>query len=454
MRSASLLVTLCIAGLLVAPAGASAGGFYASAVGARAGAMGGAFIGLADDYSAVYWNPAGATRIEGAQLTVTGADFLPLASREGWISFEGADIGGARVASEIQATSDVKHFFAPGAFLYVDPGPARVLFDKIGVCFYTLADHGVFWDGSEVYDDIIEAYGTDPSYEEGYRQVMGDPPDFQSRVTGYSVSPVFAKDFGPSFSLGVAGNFVYGRFEYMTGSWHEETFEDSSRLHPYQFEEDLKGWAYGATVGAMYRVSDDVSIGAVVRTPMTFSLEGDVAVSSTWEDYVSPSQTEDFELTFPLWAGAGLAYRNFLADGLTMTADIDYTQWSAVDEIVRTTDEELPLGLGTTTLDWEDAIGFGVGFDYRLSQAASLRLGYHSSPSQTPDETFDFALPQTAHDIVTLGFGYRSKAWLADVSLEYAAGQSVELGFGPDTETLGDNLHDVIVPTLSFTYFF
>src|SRR5690242_5810640 len=36
-----------------------AGGFEGPGIGSRATGMGGAFIGLADDWTAIYWNPAG-----------------------------------------------------------------------------------------------------------------------------------------------------------------------------------------------------------------------------------------------------------------------------------------------------------------------------------------------------------------------------------------------------------
>ncbi len=45
--------------------------------GSKAIAMGGAFIGLADDYSAVFWNPAGLTQMTEKNLAIFGADVLP-----------------------------------------------------------------------------------------------------------------------------------------------------------------------------------------------------------------------------------------------------------------------------------------------------------------------------------------------------------------------------------------
>ena len=51
--------------------------------------MGGAFVGLADDYSAVYWNPAGITQIKGMEVTIEGHDVVSLASREGFVAYYG-----------------------------------------------------------------------------------------------------------------------------------------------------------------------------------------------------------------------------------------------------------------------------------------------------------------------------------------------------------------------------
>ena len=45
----------------------SANGLNLNGVGSKAIAMGGAFIGQADDFSAIFWNPAGLTQMQGPQ---------------------------------------------------------------------------------------------------------------------------------------------------------------------------------------------------------------------------------------------------------------------------------------------------------------------------------------------------------------------------------------------------
>jgi hypothetical protein len=48
--------------------GTTAGNFLKIGIGAKAGGMGGAFVGLADDPSAVYWNPAGLSQLGCSQV--------------------------------------------------------------------------------------------------------------------------------------------------------------------------------------------------------------------------------------------------------------------------------------------------------------------------------------------------------------------------------------------------
>ena len=46
-------------------------------VGSRAMGMGGAYVGIADDYSALYWNPAGLGFLEGTELALMHVNWLP-----------------------------------------------------------------------------------------------------------------------------------------------------------------------------------------------------------------------------------------------------------------------------------------------------------------------------------------------------------------------------------------
>ena len=456
MRSNGSALFVALLVLIVAPGLAAASGIYVPALGPRAGSLGGAFIGLADDYSAVYWNPAGIVQIRGTEASVSAADVVLLASRDGTYEFQGDEGDPDLFAVEnIRATSCADHHFAPGVFLFADPGPLKGILSKVGICAYTVVDYGARWEGEDVWDSFAW---------QGYDEIVreGDPPNYESRIRAYVISPVIATELSDKLSVGIAGHALYGHFELTNGAWvdttafvhNDTTSVDTWTLHlnPYQMSEDLTGWAYGATVGALYRVSDRMSLGASVRTPMTVTFDGTVEVTSTSDDYVSPLQNESFDFTFPMWAGAGFAYRDFMFDGMTLTADVQWTQWSKVSEIAREVDNDLPNGLGTTTLDWENTLEFGFGLEYRVSRSVSMRFGYRSSPSPVPDSTYDFAMPVASKSVIGVGVGYRRDVWALDMSLVYQAGQKRRLAVAGDEDH--KYLDDVMVPSLSLTYGF
>src|SRR5882672_11412239 len=60
-----------------------ASGFSTQLVGAKALGQGNAFAGLADDPSALYFNPAGITQLKGTQLSVGGEALVAYVNRTG-----------------------------------------------------------------------------------------------------------------------------------------------------------------------------------------------------------------------------------------------------------------------------------------------------------------------------------------------------------------------------------
>src|SRR5476649_2035246 len=63
--------------------GVGSSGFSTQFVGAKALGQGNAFVAEADDPSAVYFNPAGMSQLQGTQLSVGAAGLLPFTDRSG-----------------------------------------------------------------------------------------------------------------------------------------------------------------------------------------------------------------------------------------------------------------------------------------------------------------------------------------------------------------------------------
>jgi long-chain fatty acid transport protein len=467
MRSSGFMLITWVTVLVLAPVIAMANGFYGPSVGVRAGAMGGAFIGLADDYSAVFWNPAGITQIKGMELTASGQDVLSLASRDGFIEFDGDGTAPAdRFAlGSIAVTSDARNLLAPGVFFYTDPGPLRGIVDKVGITAYTLGDYGSLWNGGEVIDGFI---GHQDNFDFVY--FAADVPDYESRVKTYVISPVVAREVMPGLSVGLTANIAYSHLTLhdvliVETAYPIDTPEEEDdwllELLPFRLSDDVTAWGYGATLGVLYRANSQISVGATVRSPMTMSFEGTYGMTASGgylpED-IAWKFASDFEMRYPMWAGAGMAYRDFIFDGLLFTADLQWTDWSTFEEIQRNVDWSYPFtgedmfGFERTDLLWEDTITFAMGFDYRLNRSLSVNLGYRSEPSPTPDETFNFMMPQTDKSVVSVGASYRHDFWRAAFALEYQASET--LRFSDQGDMNGKHLEDRLVPMLSLTYAF
>jgi len=73
-----LSLTLALAAVLTT--GLFANGLNLNGFGARSAAMGGAFVGLADDFSAVFWNPAGAAGFRQTTYGFYATDLVPSAT--------------------------------------------------------------------------------------------------------------------------------------------------------------------------------------------------------------------------------------------------------------------------------------------------------------------------------------------------------------------------------------
>ena len=471
MRSSRSMLITSLAVLIMGPVLALANGFYTPTMGPRAGAMGGAFVGLADDYSAVYWNPAGITQIKGMELTATGHDVVGLASRGGFVRYYGdvAHQPGDRFAlAEIGAKGLVSNRTAPGVFFFTDAGPLRSVFDKVGIAAYTLTEYGSEWSGNDVLrEEDFVSFPADVFFVD--EELVADMQDYESRMKTYVFSPILAREVLPGLSVGVTANLVYSHFTlkdvYMDPDVEvTETptgYEYELRITPVQHTDDVTGWGYGATVGVLYRVGRQFSAGVTYRSPMTMAYEGKFGLLVSDGTDVDKEQHDlDFEMRFPTWIGAGFAYRDLLFDGLTMTGDVHWTDWSAFENINRNIawaatsafTGEFQDGLDTTRLDWEDTIEVAVGFDYRLKRSLSLNLGYRNSPSPAPDVTYNFIMPQSAKNVIGLGVTYRQDFWFASFGLEYHAGDKREITGTEDMN--GKHVDDLLIPSLAFTYAF
>jgi long-chain fatty acid transport protein len=363
--------------------------------------MGGAFIGLADDYSAVFWNPAGLTQLEDSSLTVGGEFVFPKMTYK----FDLANI---------DATSKSKVYPLP--FL----GYFKALSPKIvaGFAVYAPSGIGAAWNGA----DLVNLVGASYTWE--------------SMIGCFTASPTIAVQLSPAFSVGLSLNLNYGMLEVNQGI-----------PGLGQYTEKINGLGFGATLGALFKPNKMLSIGLTLRTPSKIKLSGTLDVAALAAFGLAGSSDVDREVTWPLWGGVGIALKPM--EPLTITFDAQYGDWGKMDKIGLTATDatwNVPLppfggasiaNLFELDLAWESTWHYRLGMQYMVKKCLALRAGYYYDPAPGPDTRLNIVLPSPDSHWLTFGIGVIKPKFNIDLLADYNLG-GIDRDADPVAAALGD----------------
>jgi long-chain fatty acid transport protein len=153
--------------------------------------------------------------------------------------------------------------------------------------------------------------------------------------------------------------------------------------------------------------------------------------------------------------------------GLTQTGDLQWTQWSTLDQIeLKFIDPYWSLfmtasGENKMHLEWKDALQIRFGAEYWLRENLALRGGYYYDPTPTPDKTMNFLLPSYTFNVFTVGLGYTLDGLVIDLGFEFLAGKKRDVEYAkwlldPAFAHAQPGVYDMsmIVPNISISYKF
>jgi long-chain fatty acid transport protein len=389
-------------------------GLNLNGIGARAVAMGGAFVGLADDFTAVFWNPAGIAQFDKKYFGFYGTDIIPSMS----YMLEVPTIIGPVTLADAESVS--KHNLA-GLASYYHPVSENVV---AGFAVYVPSGLGIEWKG----EDLAAISGIIPNPN----------IDWMSKIFVITISPAIAFKVNEQFMIGATLNINRGSFK--TAQYA------GAAMHPLlpvpidlgQQTLEMTGWGFGATFGVLVKPSEMFSLGATFRTPSKISFSGETFVSGI--DQLAPlvgaiETTADVEtdVTWPMWLAGGIAIKP--VKSFTLTVDVQFTQWSKLDEIELTfTDTAWATLMGLTegnklALKWDDKVQIRFGAEYWLSEKFALRAGYYFDPGTAPNETRNILLPITDFNCFAVGIGYNIDGLMIDLGVEYLMGKEKDIDY-------------------------
>jgi long-chain fatty acid transport protein len=444
-RKTILLSVLLAAGL---SSFTFANGLNLNGLGSRAVAMGGAFVALADDFSAVFWNPAGLSNFKKRTLGFYGVDLIPSASYLMQVPVQNG------LLTLVDAKTKTKHYLA-GLGAYYQPINDQLV---VGIGVSVPSGLGATWDGNEFINLQDYELGLPAGQHSSAYQ-------WESRIGRIAISPAASYKINDMISIGAALNIEYGMFSLKRWAGAIPAGSPPKKLDLGQYDDSSNGWGVGATFGVLVKANSMLSFGAAVRTPAKIKFTGSTDISNINLVGLQGASDTEKSITFPWWVAGGVAFRP--REDLVVTADLQWTKWSQENSI-ETTYKDLhwslfftQAGQTITPLKWKDSLQIRFGAEYKLYQNVAIRAGYYYDPAPGPDKTLNVLMPTFNFNAFTIGAGWDLGGLVIDVGGELLLGRQRTVDFAkwlldPAFASSMPGLYKmtIFVPNLSISYKF
>jgi long-chain fatty acid transport protein len=334
--------------------------------------MGTAFIAVADDPTAIMFNPAGLTQIDGTNVNL-GITAVTLET-----DYESV--------SSLTETTD-RQYFLPGYLYYSEPINDSLVF---GIGLYSPFGIG----GRKWSEDGLTRYFSTESF-----------------IATFTFNPTLAWQVNPSLSVGVGVDYLYS-LNYASRMLDQSSFgaEDGYT------ELDANGSGWGYNLGLLYLVSSRMKIGLTYRSEIDVEYKGDVKIKNIAPELQSAFGGRSFSTkvrtksVFPEIFGLGISYA---PDNRWLFAlDMEYLGWSSFATQRFDYDNEIPSG-GLTdnsvNLDWDDSLQLKVGVEYKKTDNLFIRGGYAFIPTPVPGHTLNPSNPDADQHNFFIGLGFVDK---------------------------------------------
>ncbi|MDP3114304.1 MAG: outer membrane protein transport protein [Candidatus Cloacimonadaceae bacterium] len=416
----ALLLTILI-GISV---GLFAGGFALSGIGSRAQSMGGAFRGMADDPSSIYWNPAGMAYLDGNQISLAGSVFYPTSKWENTATLPGYG------NDELTAVKKLRAF--PGFFGLMNKNPDAVL----GLGIFVPYGLGATWDA---YD--LPTSGQPPGstllWSEGFPE-----EEMMSSIGIIDFRPSLAYKFNDMFSIGAGFSVLYGMIDLAKIVPHSTL----SYYAPTTFDMSGSGMGYGANLGVMVKPIENLSIGLTGKLPVDMKLQGTAEIRlwlnqfanySVWGGnnpaFFVPNTyggDSDIEATLKLPGEAAIGFSYKVMPNWAVNLDYSYTTWNRLDTVTVKMKENITILQGHPTMQtviserdlafkWKDTHRVSLGSEY-VHGCNNFRAGFFFDQSPVPDETFIPTLPDINNKFSSnAGYGHALGNWTLDLNYQF-----------------------------------
>jgi len=342
-----------------------AGGFQLNEHGSKPLGLGGAFTAIVDDASAVYWNGAGMSFLEGTNFILGAALIGPSTTFRG-------------VAPAVDKSYMVSQVFYPPHFFATHQITESF---SVGLGASVPFGLGTLWK-----DDWVGRYLA-----------------VETELQTIAVPLVVSYKILDNLSISAGGSYHHASVIISRGT----------SLAPLEGEAFIKlegdeSSAFGYNFGLLWKPLDILSIGASFRSEVDFSFTGTAEAEGPEQVASSlPSGDISAKLTTPLNIQGGIAVR--VIKNLRLSADFQWVGWSSYDTLAVDFKDPAFDDLSSPRL-YKDSYIIRFGGQYDFNDELSLLGGVYYDKMPVEPEYLNPSLP----DSDRLGFSIGVDAKITD----------------------------------------
>jgi long-chain fatty acid transport protein len=354
---------LAISALMLLAQPAFAGGFMIGEQGARAEGMGGAFTGVADDPSALWFNPAGIAFQKGIIATAGLDVIMP--------NYKYTD-----PTTGLSYTAAKKTFVTPQGYLVYNTGSLPVAF---GLAINTPFGLSTDWTSSGA-----------PFTATANPALIPATVTF-SKIEMLNINPSVAYKINDHLSIAAGASYY--------DVSNVELDNQALLLHG-------NGDGWGGNVAIMYK-NGPLGFGISYRSSVKVKISGSAtypigsAAPPLPPGYATGANTS---ITFPDIVNVGVSYH--VSEALLVSADVDWVNWKTFDKLVVNQPAFGAAGTLTIPENWKATTAFRLGAEWGFAPKMRARLGYVYDPTPINNVDFSPRLPGNDRQLFNLGFGY------------------------------------------------
>ncbi|MEM6719156.1 MAG: outer membrane protein transport protein [Bacteroidota bacterium] len=365
-----------------------AGGYRVGVQGHKQLAMGHTGVAVVTSAESAFFNPAGLVYLDG-ELNVSLGAAVVMSNTV----YQNREFGYTAEADNPIGTP----FYAYGSYKIND-------WLSAGLAVYTpygsRVEWPMDWEGSHLVNEI--------------------------ELSAIFVQPTLAIKLSDKFSIGGGPIFVTGNVNFNRNLSRSLTDEAGNRSNVTIDATGINAWGY--TVGAMFKPTEDITLGFNYRSKIDMEVErGDgTADFENLPGFLAADFPDgDFTSSLPLPAELtfGAAYQ--VSDKWLVAFDYTRTYWDAYKSL----DVQFfnAAGFSRNPRNYKNSSIYKIGAQYDATQKIIVRAGFYYDESPTIDGFFAPETPRPDSVNFTTGFTYNlNSKWAIDASVLYVHSNEVE----------------------------